>query len=284
MIKTLDTLVPDIYEVLENPPEIEEEGYSTLGERLASAVRHSFVRQREPTLRMSNIGKPCERQLWYSINEPEKAIPLRGPQYMKFLVGHIIEEIVLWLAEVSGHRVEGRQDEQEIAGIKGHRDVVLDGILTDAKSASTYSYKKFANHLEKADDSFGYRDQIQSYLHSGQTDPLVEVKDKAAFVVIDKTLGNICVDLHDKEDFPIEAYYERKKKLVAEVEPPPRGFDPEPMGKSGNQKLGVNCSYCDFRKHCHPDLRGFKYSTGPVWFTTVVKEPDVPELFDDEDT
>lgn len=277
----IDTLVDDLYEVLEKPPEVSEERYADLGQRLAASVKHSFVREREPTLRMSNIGKPCERQLWYSINEPEKAEKLTGPQYMKFLFGHLIEELVLWFAELAGHRVEGRQDEQEIVGIKGHRDVVLDGVVTDAKSASTYSFKKFKNHLKKEEDSFGYVDQIQSYLHTGQNDPIVTEKDKAAFLVIDKTLGNICLDVHEKEDFPIEAVYERKKKLVASDEVPARGFDPEPMGKSGNMKLGVNCSYCEFRKHCHPGLRTFLYSYGPVHLVEVVKQPDVLEITDE---
>jgi hypothetical protein len=201
---------------------------------------------------------------------------------MKFLFGHLIEELVLWFAELAGHKVEGRQDVQEIVGIKGHRDVVLDGTTTDAKSASTFSYKKFKNHLKKEDDSFGYVDQLQSYMHTGQDDPLVTVKDKGAFLVIDKTVGNICVDIHEKEDFPIEQMYERKKALVASKEVPARRFDPEPMGKSGNQKLGVNCSYCEFKKHCHPGLRTFLYSYGPVYLTEVAKEPDVLEVFDEQ--
>jgi hypothetical protein len=279
--KTLDTIVDDLYEVLEKPPEVSEEGYADLGQRLAASVRHSFVRESEPTLRMSNIGKPCERQLWYSINEPQKAEKLTGPQYMKFLFGHLIEELTLWFAELAGHRVEGRQDEQEIAGIKGHRDVVLDGVTVDAKSASTYSFKKFKKGLTKEDDSFGYRDQLQSYIHTGKDDPIVTDKEKGAFLVIDKTLGNICLDIHEKEDFPIEAVYERKKKLIADPEPPARGFDPEPMGKSGNMKLGVNCSYCDFKKHCHPGLRTFLYSYGPVHLVEVKKEPDVLEITDE---
>lgn len=281
MNKTLDTIVPDIYEVLENPPEVQEEEFADLGKRLAASVAHSFDRERSPTLRMSNIGKPCERQLWYSINQPEKAEKLRGPQYMKFLFGHLIEELVLWFAELAGHRVEGRQDVQEIVGIKGHRDVVLDGVVTDAKSASTFSFKKFKNHLKKEEDSFGYIDQLQSYVHTGQADPIVTDKSKGAFLVIDKTVGNICLDVHEKEDFPIEAVYERKKALVASDEIPARRFDPEPMGKSGNMKLGVNCSYCEFKKHCHPDLRTFLYSTGPVYLTEVKKLPDVQEVFDE---
>jgi hypothetical protein len=281
-MKKLEDVVTDIYEVLENPPEITESAFSALGDLLAKSVKHSMTRQKDGNLRMSNIGKPCERQLWYEINQPESREPLRGPQYMKFLFGHLIEEVMLWLAEVAGHSVEGRQDVQEIAGIKGHRDVVLDGVTVDAKSASTYSYKKFASHLEKQDDSFGYLDQIQSYIHAGSSDPVVTSKDRGAFLVVDKTLGNICLDIHEKEDFPIESYYERKKALVNSPEIPPRGFEPEKMGESGNTKLGVNCSYCDFKKICHPNLRTFLYSYGPVHFTEIKKEPKVPEVLNEE--
>lgn len=290
-MKKIETVVEDIYKVVENPPEISKEQFRSLGEKIADSLMGSFNREQKPTLRMSSIGKPCERQLWYSINQPEKAEKLKGPQYIKFMTGHFLEELLLWLAELAGHSVEGRQDVQSIAGIKGHRDVVLDGVTTDAKSASTYSFKKFQKGLTKEDDSFGYRDQIQSYIHSGEPDPIVTDKDRGAFLVVDKTLGNICLDIHAKEDFPIEAYYERKKALVASPEVPPRGFDPEPDGyynkkieafvPNGNEKLGVNCSYCDFKKHCHPGLRGFMYSYGPVWFTHVKKEPKVPEVFDE---
>ncbi len=255
---------------------------SALGETLAKAVVNNLDRKQRATLRMSNIGKPCERQLWYSINEPDKAEKLKGPQFMKFLFGHVIEEILLFFAELAGHSVQGRQDEQEIAGIKGHRDVVLDGVTTDAKSASTYSFKKFKEGLTRATDSFGYRDQIQSYIHAGESDPIVTDKTRGAFLVVDKTVGNITLDIHPKEDFPIEAFYERKKALVASKEVPPRGFVPEPMGEGGNLKLGVNCSYCEFKKHCHPNLRTFIYSYGPVYLTEVKKLPKVLEIIDGE--
>jgi hypothetical protein len=283
LTKTLDTLVPDLYDLLENPPEITKEDYKTLGERLGEAVKQSFRREKRGTLRMSSIGQPCERKLWYSVNQPEKAEPLKGPQFLKFMFGHIIEDVVLWMAELAGHSVTGRQDELEIAGVKGHRDTVLDGVTVDAKSASTYSFKKFKDHLKKEEDSFGYIDQLQSYIHCGEDDPLVLDKSKGAFVVIDKTLGNITVDVHEKEDFPITAYYERKKNLVASPDVPPRGFDPVPMGEGGNEKLPTVCAYCDFKKTCHPDLRTFLYSYGPVYLSKVTKEPKVPEVFNEEE-
>jgi len=117
---------------------------------------------------MSSIGQPCERKLWYSINEPMEAEGLSGETRFKFLYGHILEELLLFLAGVAGHDVVGRQDTQEIEGVEGHRDAVIDGVVVDAKSASTYSYKKFEEGKLTENDPFGYVDQLQSYLYAGQ--------------------------------------------------------------------------------------------------------------------
>lgn len=278
MTKTIETLVDDIHDVLSNGADIPEELLERFGKQVARTVADGLKRDYVPALRMSAIGKPCERDLYYGINHPEDKEPFTPSTYMKFLIGHVLEDVLLLLVELAGHSVEGRQDEQEIAGIKGHRDVVIDGVTVDAKSASTYSFAKFETGLTKEQDAFGYLDQIQSYVHAGQSDPVVTDKSRGAFLVVDKTLGHICLDVHEKEDFPIEEFYERKKAIVAGNEVPPRGFDPVPDGKSGNMKLGTNCSYCDFKKKCHPGLRAFAYSGRPVFLTTVEKEPKVPEI------
>lgn len=226
---------------------------------------------------MSNIGKPCERQLYYSVNDfPGEA--LRPEAHMKFAFGDLIELLLLFLSEAAGHEVTGTQDTQEIEGIKGHRDAVIDGTIVDVKSASSYSYKKFNEGTLSENDSFGYVDQLQSYLHAGQTDDKVTNKDSAAFLVADKTLGHICLDIHEKKNVPYEKIYKYKKEMVEASSPPPRGFEPVPEGKSGNEKLGINCGYCEFRKTCYPNARTFLYSNGPVSLVKVVREPNVPEL------
>lgn len=283
-MKEIETLIPDIYELLETGVDATEEEIHSLGQDISRAIFQSLGKREEKrTLRMSNIGTPCSRKLWYSVNgvQGEK---LSGPARLKFAFGHILEELLFFLAEKSGHKVEGRQDEQEIAGIKGHRDGVIDGVLVDAKSASSYSFKKFAEHKLSEDDPFGYRDQLQSYLHSGQSDEKVLDKTRAAFFVVDKTLGNLCLDFHKKETFPLENLYEYKKEMVSKAEPPARKYSPEPDGKSGNMKLPMPCSYCDFKRVCHEGLRTFLYANKPVFLTEVKREPNVPEVFDAQET
>jgi hypothetical protein len=239
-------------------------------------------RKREPVLRMSSIGRPCERQLWYSINNPEKGEPLRSEHHLKFIYGSIVEELLLFLAELAGHEVKGRQDEQEIEGIKGHRDAIIDGTLIDVKSASSYSFKKFKEGKLSEDDPFGYIPQLLSYLEASRPSDELEEKDKAAFLVVDKTLGHITLDFHErKSDFNWSEFFKSKKELVAQEIPPEKAFEPEPFGKSGNLKLGTNCSYCSFKRHCWPESRTFLYSYGPVHLVNVENEPNVLEITDD---
>lgn len=227
---------------------------------------------------MSNVGKPCERQLYYSINNSEDGEELPPQAHIKFAYGTLVELLLLFLVEASGHTVEGTQDEQEIEGIKGHRDAVIDGTIVDVKSASTFSFKKFEDGSLSENDSFGYIDQLQSYLYAGQSDDKVTDKDRGAFLVLDKTLGHICLDIHKRKDLPYDRIFQHKKDLVNSDKVPPRGFDPIPDGASGNEKLGTNCQYCDFKKKCHPGLRTFLYSGSPRFLTTVKKLPNVPEI------
>lgn len=226
---------------------------------------------------MSNVGKPCERQLWYDINTPEDGESLPPEAFMKFLFGDLCELLLLFLVEASGHGVTGTQDTQEIEGVQGHRDAVIDGVVVDVKSASTYSFQKFRDGTLAQNDSFGYVDQLQSYLYAAGDDPIVTDKSRGAFLVLDKTLGHICIDVHENKHLPYDKIYAHKKAVVASGIPPERGFSPEPDGASGNMKLPMNCSYCAFKKKCHPGLRTFIYSSGPRFLTKVEKIPNVPE-------
>lgn len=279
--KTIDTLVEDIEGVLlTGNPSLSQELCDKYGRLFSDllASRFGLREERKGTLRMSNIGKPCERQLYYSVNHKEEAEPLPASTILKFSYGDLIELLLLFLAEAAGHEVTGTQDEQEIEGVKGHRDAVIDGTVVDVKSASTYSFKKFAEGGLSENDPFGYIDQLQSYLFAGQTDDKVRDKDRGAFLVVDKTLGHICLDIHERKNVPYDKIYKHKKAIVNGDKVPARGFLPVPEGKSGNEKLPVNCSYCDYKHLCHPNLRTFAYSSGPVFLTVVKKEPNVPEI------
>ena len=274
-MSSINTLVQDIYRLLEEGTEQDtSEACHMFGQRLASLMQERLKPKEEKrTLRMSNVGKP-DRMLWYECNPYVQKEEFNGPTYLKFLYGDLIEEVVLLLAEVSGHTVKDRQREVDVGGILGHIDAVIDDVLVDVKSTSPYSFKKFKDGTLRDDDPFAYIPQLSGYLQG------TKMTD-GAYVAVDKQNGYITVmGLEDTDRVDIKERIDHIKEVVSLKEPPKRCFSPEPMGKSGNLKLPTGCSYCPFKVECWKDigLRKFIYSTGPVWMTHVEKEPEVMEV------
>ncbi|MAH48624.1 hypothetical protein CMI37_22555, partial [Candidatus Pacearchaeota archaeon] len=147
--KTLDTLVKDIYNKLDTLTEgkslgVSDETATAFGESMKQALLGWSGEQpvNKPTLRMSNIGKP-NRQLWYDMKSKAKTKSFSAPVQIKFLYGHILEEVVLFLARLAEHEVTSEQKEVNVDGIKGHMDCMIDGEVVDVKTASGFAFKKF---------------------------------------------------------------------------------------------------------------------------------------------
>lgn len=298
MSKTIDTLVDDIYHVLDASKDHEADPLTLEGasSRIGTEMLKATIKRDEPRqkgkLWASDLGKPCMRQHWYNFNEPEYGEKLNGHTKFKFLYGNLLEEAVLWLAEEAGHTVSGTQASVELPldngwTVRGRIDAIVDGTLVDVKTTSSYGYKKYTTEgLNETNDTFGYRYQLGFY--HGYHDTDTPVGSVAGFVWIDKQNGHISynpVDIPDPDDIK-----ERAREIVTAIEgreeDAKRAYTPEPYGKSGNMKLPVACSYCAFKHRCWRDanngdgLRGFSYSHGPVWFTDIAREPSdkVPEI------
>jgi hypothetical protein len=277
MTKTINTLVKDINDVIDGKGGWDETITEFFLTELGSVLNARFGSDEHPrgTLRMSNLGSPCPKKLWYAINRPDEGEVFLPNTKLKFLYGDILEALMVSLAIASGHKVEGCQDELYIQDIKGHRDCVIDGITVDIKSASAFSFKKFKDGGLRDNDAFGYISQLSSYVYAGKSTDVQSHHTIGAFLVVDKQSGDICLDVHDltddvkgKED---EVSY--LKTMVESDKPPARSFEPVPDGGSGNMKLGTNCSYCAFKHLCWPGVRTFLYSGGPRYLTTVARQP-----------
>lgn len=240
------------------------------GDSLARIVSDRVSETHKPRLRLSNLGNSCRRQLWYSINSPELAERLSGATRIKFLIGDITESVILFLARLAGHDVTDEQKTVEVHGVQGHIDAKIDGHLTDVKSASPYSFQKFKGGLNPEQDAFGYLSQLGTYTHA-------EGDTTGSFLAVDKVLGHLHLDTHEFPETDYEPKVTETRAMLASPTPPPRDYTDEPDGKSGNRKLGVKCSYCDFKHTCFPGLRTYQYSRGPVYLTTVLRPPKVEE-------
>lgn len=279
-MKNISTLVSDIYEVVQGNggwdgavSEFFSEGIIELAER-----RFMGKEEERSGLSLSQMGNP-DRKLWYKINLPSSGEPLGAETLGTFFYGDLLEILILALAKAAGHDVRGLQTRVEVEGIPGSLDAIIDGWLVDVKSASSYGFQKFASNGLREDDPFGYISQLSSYLYSQQDNPEVVQKHKAAFLVVKKDRFKLCLDVYDfTEELKNKPAELAHKKQMVSGPIPERCYSPEPDGKSGNLKLGVGCSYCDYRKICWPEARTFAYSTGYRHLTKVVNLPKVPEV------
>jgi hypothetical protein len=285
MKKKIDTLVQDIYEVLEQGTNVNSiknrDAIHDFSRVVASVTKRALAegkRERSSNLRMSQIGKP-NRQLWYDMrvtDETEETIS--GSTRLKFLYGEILEALLILLTELSGHEVTEQQKAVEVEGIVGHKDCRIDGTLVDIKSASSYAFKKFKEGTLALSDPFGYIAQISGYAEA-------EGDTNAAFFAIDKSSGELALMTVDQMNM-INASDRIKhlKGVLKQATPPERCYEAEPDGKSGNMKLAVGCIYCPHKFECWKDangghgLRQFQYSTGVRYLTQVANPPAVEEL------
>ena len=282
--KTLDTLVEDIYNkigVLADGEHIDLDPDSI--EQFGESMKEILYKWSHPeprgdaTLRMSNIGRKS-RQLWFDMKS--EGTPERMPPslFIKFLYGHLLEEIVIFLIKLSGHTVTDEQKEIKVSGIKGHMDCVIDGEVVDIKTASGFAFKKFKDGTLAEDDPFGYMAQLAGYESAEGT-------THGGFLALNKESGELAMFKPDNFDKPnIKKKITDIKKAVKLATPPDKCYDDEPDGKSGNMKLARGCTWCRFKHDCHKDandgkgLRVFKYSTGYRYLTQVPKVPNVIEV------
>ena len=283
-MKNINTIVEDIYELFNlTPIERDEKEVDDLidnfGEMLKVHIKEfMYSKPRDSgNLRLSAIGKP-DRQLWYDVNTETTEEKLPPSTRIKFLYGYILEELLLLCASIAGHTVEAQQKEVTVEGVLGHQDAVIDGVLVDCKSASGFSFKKFESNTIADDDPFGYMAQISAY---AQANGIAE----AAFLVIDKSTGKICLTpVHSMEMVNASTRVKHLKKVVKGSGVPSKCYAAVPDGKSGNLKLAVGCVYCRHKSMCWSDanqgkgIRTFKYSNGTRELVEVVKTPDVEEV------
>jgi hypothetical protein len=232
-LPSLDTLVKDIYGMFSGdhfPHDPQE--FVTFGKNLEELFHERFnsTRSGAPTLRMSNIGK-ADRQLWMDFHSKEEREAFLPQTLIKFSYGDMIEQLMLLYAKMAGHTVEREQDEIEVDGIKGHIDAVIDGVVVDIKSASTFSFQKFESGLllEPGNDPFGYLAQLAGYVEA------VTPGGDGAFLAVDKTLGKVTllrVPAEVLQRYRVRDRIKHIKEVVASPEMPPVCAQPVPDGKS----------------------------------------------------
>lgn len=282
---SLHALVPQIYKNLENlsngtPLPITEEEIDRVMANMKTAIMewsNPSERSQNFTVRMSNVGKPA-RQLWYEKRDPQGRGIVDGPTQIKFLYGHLLEEIVLMLVRMADYEVTDEQKEVNVDGVVGHMDCKINNEVVDVKTASRFAFNKFKEGRLAQDDPFGYLGQLAGYEEAEGT-------ENGGFLVLNKESGELCMYVPDDLDKPnIKSTINTLIPSLDLDTPPSFCYDPIPDGKKGNMKLAKGCSWCKYKHDCFKDsndgqgLRTFKYSNGLTYLTKVVVEPKVEEF------
>ena len=281
--KNLSTLVEDIYQtvtdITDGKRKVPDELVDELGQKIARTIKTWATPQNHNKfkLRMSNIGRPA-RQLYYS-QKDSREIRHHPSTQMKFLYGHIMEDLLIFLAKLSGHEVTDEQKEVKVKGVVGHMDCKIDGEVIDIKTASGFGFKKFKNGTLRDDDPFGYISQLAGYERAEGT-------ENGGFLAMNKESGEIALYQPDDLDKPnIKTLIGKLLDVLLNLgKPPEKCYQPIPAGVKGNMKLPIGCVYCSHKIECNKDtndgqgLRMFKYAKGITYLTKVVAAPNVEEI------
>jgi hypothetical protein len=282
MKKNLTTLVEDIYQTVTDitggNKEVPDKLLDELGQKIARTIKTWSTPQHHNKfmLRMSNIGRPA-RQLYYSQKDTQE-IKHHASTQIKFLYGHIMEDLLIFLTKLSGHSVTDEQKEVLVDGVLGHMDCKIDGEVIDIKTASGFGFKKFKNKTLAEDDPFGYVSQLAGYERAEGT-------DNGGFLALNKESGELTLYQPEDLDKPnVNTLISNIESVLKGEAPPDKCYKPIKSGSKGNMKLPMGCVYCSHKFVCNADtndgkgLRVFKYAKGLEYMTKVVSLPKVEEI------
>ncbi len=283
----MNTLVEDIYKTLEplsdgKPLDISEQQIENFGEAMKDVMRswaNPTKRDSNFSIRMSNVGKPA-RRLWFdSQTTDQESFKTNPSTQIKFLYGHMLEELVKLFVVISGYDITGEQKQVVVDSITGHIDCIIDDEVVDIKTASGFAFNKFKNGTLRDDDPFGYLGQLAGYEESEGT-------SNGGLLVINKENGELCFYQPEDLDKPNIKNKIKNLKIALSKDAPPEDYcyDTVPDGVKGNEKLHKNCAWCPHKFKCYENsnngkgLRVFQYSKGFSFLTKIVVEPKVQEV------
>lgn len=284
----MDDLVQDIYKTIEPLSDgkalnISEQQIENFGEAMKDVMRswaNPTKRDSNFSVRMSNVGKH-PRRLWFDSKYNDKQLTSKPnpATQIKFLYGHMLEELVKLFVVISGHDLTGEQKQVVVDSITGHIDCIIDDEVVDIKTSSGFAFNKFKNGTLRDDDPFGYLGQLAGYEESEGT-------SNGGLLVINKESGELCFYQPEDLDKPNIKNKIKTIKAALKKDKPPQDycFSIVPDGVKGNEKINKNCGWCPHKFKCYESsnngkgLRIFKYSKGYAFLTKVVTEPKVQEV------
>ncbi len=225
MGKSKDTLVEDIYSLMfskkaDDSVDVEAE-IEKFGEAMKDIMKKEFLPKTRKwdgrKLRLSSVGKNDLIQ-WFSYNG-YRGERIKPHTLIKFMYGHMIEEMLLFLVRLTGHEVTDEQKEVSVGGIKGHMDCKIDGTVFDVKSTTKFGLMKFNDGTIAKNDTCEYVEQIKAqtevyYLNLHQNAINFNAADKSVEIQIDYVAATGTNIIERQTDLLFDAYLYEKELQV----------------------------------------------------------------------
>ena len=301
MISLIEVKIKNVLEKLSNSKYEEvasEEKIDKLIDEACSefkfVLEKQFKRKKEEfKLRSSNIGKPtCQLQLEKKELQEEEINPLPYNHFTRMVLGDLSEIIVNFIIKLTDIKITGAKNKikwdlfsgnNKYPVIEGEDDIELEGRVYDIKSSSPWAYenkwmKGFSGVANT--DSFGYVDQLLSY-------SLSQNKKPGGWIVLNKSTGEITVVEFSMLETEQKQEVEKIKetiKFITEDHPFKKCFDEQNeyfyKKPTGNKKLPITCSFCNFIRHCWPDAQYLPQAKSKaqnpkmIWYTEYTEEDE----------
>lgn len=209
-------------------------------------------------LGMSSIGRPCERELWYSFRWTQPAF-FNAETHRRFIDGHMGEDLqATRLRKVKGvtlKTIDPRTGQQfgfvDLGGhFRGHLDGDITGLLQAPKTPHIWEHKQVSeskftklvslkekhgekNALAKWDET--YYAQAVMYMYYGDRD--------RHYLTVSTPGGRITTSCRtDRNNDAALRFREKAKKIIFSVEPPARIND---------NPSWYQCKMCSYNEQCH---------------------------------
>mgnify|MGYP006426939017 CR=1 FL=1 len=287
----IHSLIPDILNLFDTGVDVSDSKAHQLGEAVAETVKKKMKFAGMPfnsegKLYLSQIGKDDHLLYFNYKGWPQEE--MGSDIKLRLMYGDIIEELLLWLAEMAGHEVTEKQWLVTVDDVRGRKDCRIDGVNIDVKSMSRYTFAQ-AEKGTFFDTAMGmaYIHQLSSYLYGEQmaeSDSREPDENVGGFFAFDKDTGKMHLDLFNKEDLPNP--YDRVKHLKSLFKkdtPPPPPKEGYIVEENGNIKIPDAYMFNPFKWEIWGDeLRCFVRSNGRLeYYIHVEKTPRMDEVFRD---
>ena len=156
----------------------------------------------------------------------------------------MLEAFLLFMCKAAGHDVQDMQREVKLNGVTGHIDAIIDDVVVDVKSASSYSFRKFSRAELFSNDPFGYIAQISGYIQALDNEDLME---RGGFLAIDKQHGTLAfLPIEEMDTIDASKRIDELRAVVASTDVPERCHDVV-VEDNGNERLCTDCNWCDHK-------------------------------------